>query len=405
MNKPYPAPERDALHPNESQVTPEGATESTAATAPDAGPLREGIAYTRAEIAATIGALETRLSPSELKEKLGVEAARIETKMREAAREVLVEARTLVKEELAEASGLLRREVVLAEGKIRTGLADARDIVKDDLQKAITHAKQSARAATLGKVEDLATSLGDVMNETRDTLLETIRHNPIPAALAGVGLAWLLMNRSSSAERRRPQDTRGPEGYGPRTATGSSFRDGARHGSQAVADVAHRASDVVSHAGHRMASTATEALAQAGETVHHAGESAGALLQGAASAAGHVSDHAAHAALHFVQGASDAASGALESARSQARRVERGFDSMLRERPLAVGAAVVIAGAALGYALPRTRQEDALMGQSRDRFIQGAEAAIHDAASAVGHVTALTADATKDALEGAAARP
>lgn len=165
--------------------------------------------------------------------------------------------------------------------------------------------------------------------------------------------------------------------------------------------MAHRASDAVSHAAHGVAHTANDALAHLGEAAHHVSESAGSALHGAVSAAGNVSGHAAHAASQLAHDASDIASTALDGAWSQARRVERGFESTLRDNPLAVGAAVLVAGAALGYALPRTKPEDALMGQSRDRFIHRAEALVQNAAEAVGHVTEQTGDAAKHALESA----
>lgn len=244
------------------------------------------------------------------------------------------------------------------------------------------------------------------MNEMRDTLIETIRQNPVPAALAGVGIAWLLMNRSSLASRHRGHQghsdrspgRRAPAGY---DSAGTSLRASARHGSEEMVSVGHRASDAVSHAAHGIARTANDALTQIGEAAHHASESAGAALQGVLSATENASGHAAHAASQLAHDASDIASTALDGAWSQARRVERGFESTLRENPLAVGAAVLVAGAALGYALPRTKPEDALMGPSRDRFIRSAEAVVQDATEAVGHVTQQTGDAAKHAIENA----
>ena len=47
------------------------------------------------------------------------------------------------------------------------------------------------------------------MNDTRESLVETIRQNPIPAAFAGIGIAWLLMNRSSR-QRRGPSQASYP---------------------------------------------------------------------------------------------------------------------------------------------------------------------------------------------------
>ena len=54
------------------------------------------------------------------------------------------------------------------------------------------------------------------------------------------------------------------------------------------------------------------------------------------------------------------------------------------DNPMAVGAAVLVAGAAFGATLPRTSQEDALMGASRERVIEAATDAAHQAAQAIG---------------------
>ena len=41
---------------------------------------------------------------------------------------------------------------------------------------------------------------GDTLNEARYTMMDTIRQNPIPAAMVGIGLGWLFMNRRSSSQ-------------------------------------------------------------------------------------------------------------------------------------------------------------------------------------------------------------
>ena len=102
----------------------------------------------------------------------------------------LAEARDTVKKDLGE-------QLEGAEAKLRKGIADAKEGMKHELQEAMAGARQPARAATLGRVEDLATTIGDTMNDSKQTLLDTVRANPLPAAIAGVGPAWLLMNRSS----------------------------------------------------------------------------------------------------------------------------------------------------------------------------------------------------------------
>ena len=53
----------------------------------------------------------------------------------------------------------------------------------------VQQAKDNVRDATIGRVEETAKGVSDVV-------LETIKNNPIPAAMAGAGLALLWMNRS-----------------------------------------------------------------------------------------------------------------------------------------------------------------------------------------------------------------
>jgi hypothetical protein len=54
----------------------------------------------------------------------------------------------------------------------------------------IEEAKENMRDATIGRVEDTARGIGDMV-------METIKRNPIPAAMAGAGLALLWANRSN----------------------------------------------------------------------------------------------------------------------------------------------------------------------------------------------------------------
>jgi ABC-type transporter Mla subunit MlaD len=412
---------------NESD-TPEKATATEGD--PSTARLRDGIEHTRAGLSATISALETRLSPDELREKMGVELQHVESKVRDVIREHLAEAKTLVKEELVEAKNLLREEMNDAEAKIKKGLTEARDKVKSDLREELTHvesklkqglsdardhvkhelqeavtgAKRSARAATLGKVENLATDIGDAMNDTRDTLLDTIRQNPLPAALAGVGLAWLLMNRSKSASRTRSQGFVDPRGHA--YAGEHDVREGVRHAmheaqgtarhvvddiGSALGSAVHRASDVANGLAH----DASEATAGA---IHQASDAAGAAMHGASEAGSALAHGAADASSQIAHRVGDAATYVGHHTLTEVRRAEHALQTTLHENPLAFGAAALVVGAAVGFALPRTPGEDKIMGETRDAVIRRAGSAAHDAAILVGHIGEKTAESAKQLL-------
>lgn len=335
--------------------------------------LQAGIEQTRAGMSATIATLENRLSSEEIRDKVSTELSHVEDRVRVVVREQLVEAKELVQAELAEAKTLLREEMNEAEDKIKRGLGEARDAVKDDLKQAITGAKHAVRAATLGKVEGLATSIGDKMNETRDTLVDTVRNNPIPAALTGIGLVWLLMNRSKGSKVR-----------GENASNGGAW-DGVK---QAVSG----AGNAVSSAGHQISDATGKALGQASGT-------AGSALHGMSDAAVEFAHDASDAASHLAEQASGAASSVAKGAQQGVKRVEAGFQTQLHDNPMALGAAALAIGAVVGFSLPRTQREDQLMGETRDRLLHQAGDAAHGAAASVSEAAEKALQTVKDSAQ------
>jgi hypothetical protein len=55
------------------------------------------------------------------------------------------------------------------------------------------------------------------------------------------------------------------------------------------------------------------------------------------------------------------------------RRARNGFERVMHENPLLVGAAAALVGAAVGLALPETERENELMGEARDHVIEQAQ--------------------------------
>jgi hypothetical protein len=324
------------------------------------------------------------LNPKDLREKVGNELQQVEDRVRAVVRDQLAEAKALVQGELVEAKGLLRTEMNEAEEKVRKGLLDAKQAITDDVKQAVSDAKASVRAATIGKVEDLATTLGDKMNDARETLIDTIRNNPVPAAVAGVGLAWLLMNRSKSHRRHDGPDY---ERNGSRGSVGRV----AHQATEAAGQALHQASDTASSALHGASDIASSALHGASDmasgVAHRTAETATAIVHG-------VGDTAAH----LAHQASDAAGTMATGARRGAHHVEEGLHRTLHDNPVAVGVAALAMGAVVGFSLPRTKAEDSLMGAARDKMVRQASDAAGTAAGSIVQATEQTADRAKKAL-------
>jgi ElaB/YqjD/DUF883 family membrane-anchored ribosome-binding protein len=75
----------------------------------------------------------------------------------------------------------------------------------------------------------------------------------------------------------------------------------------------------------------------------------------------------------------DTISSTARNTQDRARRAREGFSSLVEEQPLILGALGIALGAAIGASLPRTEQEDRLIGKARDQTIekikqQGAQA-------------------------------
>ena len=76
------------------------------------------------------------------------------------------------------------------------------------VEQAVDRAKDEVYDATIGRVEEATGRATRTVTEWRDNVIETIKDNPIPAALVGLGLGWLLMESSSNAERQMSRERR-----------------------------------------------------------------------------------------------------------------------------------------------------------------------------------------------------
>ena len=251
------------------------------------------------------------------------------------------------------------------------------------------------------------------MNNTRDSLFDTVRNNPIPAALTGIGLAWLLMNRSSAAADRA-RSKWDDDGRGGRVSSNRSQHD--RRPEPSLGNEIGRAVDGAKQAGGHLVEGVEHAAQAAGNAIgglaHQASDRASTAIHTARDAAGHLVDQTSHAAGDFAHMAKEqagrltaeaatVAGHVTDEVRGGARRVERVLGDTLRERPMVLGAVAFAAGAAVALSLPRTDREDSLMGEVRDELVQRAQAVGGDVAHTVQELGTEGAKSAINAVAGA----
>jgi hypothetical protein len=259
----------------------------------------------------------------------------------------------------------------------RLNPTNLKEQVKEQVRENVTQIKDQVRDnlrdATIGRVEHMAQSAADRVNETRQSLVETIRENPIPAAMVGIGLGWLFVNRrQGGSDRSRGYYGRyegAGAGYGgsiPRPAYGAAAYGGYPYGAAYGAGTSGGERYTGTGGQEGVVDRARERASEIGESVR---DTAGGLADRAQHAAGAVADRAQHAAETVADRAQHVASQVADQTRYQARRVEDRF----YESPLAVGAATLALGLAAGLALPATEREVELMGDARDRLVDRAK--------------------------------
>jgi ElaB/YqjD/DUF883 family membrane-anchored ribosome-binding protein len=224
-----------------------------------------------------------------------------------------------------------------------------------------------------------------------------ISANPLPAALVGVGLAWLISSTASTASH-------GAESSDEQSVGEESYYPYARLASGGLKRVAHSPdeggqwwSEFETSSGDRYKARSNEA----GERKGHFTDGAGKMFSGFIDDAGNrvrdIRDEAGNALSHArswtdhnwrdlrhrvssgISGvattARDAASDAVSGTRNLGKTVQQQSDQLSRQilglfdqQPLVAGALAFAFGAAIGAALPHTAQEDELLGDQADKL-------------------------------------
>jgi len=249
--------------------------------------------------------------------------------------------------------------------RTRADMSETVDAIQQRLspENLKEQAKDRVREATVGRAQGAGSSI-----------METIRANPLPAALTGIGLSWLFVSgrRQRSGQPRYQQGRRYAYDYSPPTPYDYPRDYEEERGTSG--------------------SSAGEALEQ---TRERAGEAASRAQDRVEETASRAQDRAGQAA----DRAQDQASRLGNRVQYQARQASNGFQRMLRENPLTVGALAVGLGAAAGLAVPQTRQEHEVMGEARDSVVEKVQETAQEAQQKVQSVAQEAQSAVQQEAE------
>ncbi|HEX2150568.1 MAG TPA: hypothetical protein VHG31_01060 [Stellaceae bacterium] len=212
-------------------------------------------------------------------------------------------------------------------------------------------------------------------NESLAHSLDVIRANPIPVALIGLGVAWLIANNTGMTDRV--------------TDTAS---DMGRRVTDTASDMSRRASELATGAAQKvgLAGSGDRAL---GHTGHPMVDRSGEHSEG------------------WVHQVSDQASGALRSARDTSGAILNrvgsyagagGVSDTFERNPLIIGAIGVMTGALIAALVPLSEVENELLGETRDDLWHRAEDLGEEAVQRVRDAATEAAVRAVDAATGAA---
>jgi ElaB/YqjD/DUF883 family membrane-anchored ribosome-binding protein len=233
------------------------------------------------------------------------------------------------------------------------------DAIQEKLspQRLTEQAKGAVRDATVGRVQNMASNITDTARDTGSTLMDTIRENPLPATLVGIGVGWLFMSaRRKAAERDRWQSRYEPDyssqGYG---------QGYSRYGPRAYGAYGYERS-ANSYPYDRYSPRGSYEEPQ---------QESGKVGQMADNVKGKLSDVGA-SAQDMTDSVKERTGDMADQAQWQAQRARGWMQRTWDENPLVVGRAALVAGALIGLSVPATQAEQRMMGEASGNVLQKA---------------------------------
>ncbi len=242
---------------------------------------------------------------------------------------------------------------------------------RDQLDRTVEALKDKMSPGQL--FDEASRAMGGAGQQVFAKFVEQAQENPMPLAVMGLGLAWLMSSSRGGGV---------PRGYAPaaaayqQTDAGSDDRTASGDGlSERMHDLGDKASHLASGAAHKArdaATSAAHAVSDVAGGIGGAGQSAASSLRSAADTAG-----------------------------DYGRRAQQGIMDLVQKEPLLLGAVGLFVGLAVGAALPATEAEDRLVGPMRDDALEKGKTFAHDALAQAGEAAHAAVDAVTSELGSA----
>jgi hypothetical protein len=332
------------------------------------GQLREDIERTRSDLSWTIGEIEDRLRPERL--------------MRQARERVSGAVVERMKHMMNSANETAGRVADRAQHSAETVAGRVRE-------NPIPLAAVAAAGLAWWMARDRERGAGEVVQgemipaRRSNHLMSMMGEHPVSTALLAGTVGYLLSNR-----------TRRTDGY-PHEVFGEPMEPPAQDLSQRAADRARQAGESVSTYAAEVKDAAAHRAVQVRSAVSeysgHAREAIGGYVKDAQSTAAEATGRLREKARHL-------AGDVQHRLHDTGPAVER----WIHDNPLALGAAALAVGAAVGLSAPRTRAENRTLGQTRDALMDKATTAVRDAGD---KAKAVVHDVSEAARTAAAMSP
>ena len=235
-------------------------------------------------------------------------------------------------------------------------------------------------------------------------LLASVRNNPLPAALTGIGLAWLMASSGKPAPADHPDFETRLRDIDSQVTRGADEADHAytarlTDARSRFVGVSRESHDTDQSFGDRVQgalASARQAAADAAASLRDKAGSAASGVSGSASNALSAVGSSVSSAAGSVQSAAGRAGSALYSGGQSAGQVGGNAVSALTDNPMLLGALGLAAGALLGSLLPKTETEEELLGGVAQQARSTAEGLASTAMERGGSVAQAMLDAGKE---------